>query len=275
MVSDDKTLNITNAAKAVKTAAGDGADLIVLPECFNCPYGNDFFPKYAEHVPGVEGVPDANLSPTMAMLSAAAKEYKVTIVGGSVPEVVVSDGKDSYYNTCAVFDPQGTLVAKHRKIHLFDIDVPGGVRFMESDTLTAGDALTVFPSELCSIGVGICYDIRFPELARAMTAEEDVKILIYPGAFNTTTGPKHWELLQRARAVDYQVFVVTASPARLPGFPYQAWGHSSIISPWGDVIATTAENPDIVIADIDLNEVDKLRAAIPVRTQVRPDVYKI
>jgi len=117
---------------------------------------------------------------------------------------------------------------------LFDIDVPGKITFKESDTLSPGDNLTIIDSPWGKIGVGICYDIRFPELAMLMR-EKGVGLMVYPGAFNTTTGPLHWELLQRARAVDNQVFVATASPARNPDSSYQAWGHSSLISPWGEV----------------------------------------
>lgn len=206
-------------------------------------------------------------------------KHKIWLVGGSVPEV--SEGK--YYNTCVVFSPTGAIVAKHRKMHLFDIDVPGRITFFESDTLTAGNSVTTFClDDGTMVGVGICYDIRFAEYAMLLK-EMGCRILIYPGAFNMTTGPMHWELLQRGRANDNQCFVLTASPARTLEDPenkskyphYTAWGHSTAVDPWGKVIATTDETEGIVMADLELAEVDDVRSAIPVGQQKRTDVYNL
>jgi len=155
---------------------------------------------------------------------------------------------------------------------VFDISVPNGITFKESDTLSAGNSITTFDTPFCKVGLGICYDLRFPQLGMLMR-EQGCKLLVYPGAFNTTTGPPHWELLQRARAVDNQLYVATASPARNPESKYQAWGHSSIVSPWGDVIATTEHDPDTIIAEIDLNRVDEIRQNIPISKQARLDIY--
>ena len=129
------------------------------------------------------------------MLCAAAKEHGIFLVGGSVPD---REG-EQLFNTCLVFDPSGELVAKHRKTHLFDIDIPGKMTFRESETLTGGDALTIFegPNGV-KAGVAICYDMRFPEMAQ-IAQQEGARMMLYPAAFNTTTGPHHWELLQRAR----------------------------------------------------------------------------
>jgi len=167
------------------------------------------------------------------------------------------------------------LVAKHRKVHLFDIDISGKITFKESETLAGGDAITVFDTPWGKVGVGVCYDLRFPEMASVMR-QRGAKILVYPGAFNTTTGPLHWELLQRARANDTQSFVLTASPARGDDpTEYQAWGHSSAVDPWGAVIATTNHHPDIVMADLDLCQVDEVRQSIPISFQSRNDLYTI
>ena len=141
------------------------------------------------------------------------------IVGGSVPERVVSveEGKeDDIFNTCLCINPEGTIVGKHRKVHLFDINVPGGITFFESDTLSAGNTLTAFDvgEPLGMVGVGICYDIRFPEYSLLLCQKHKCNVLIFPGAFNLTTGPAHWELLQKGRAVDNQCYVMTAAPAR-------------------------------------------------------------
>ena len=225
------------------------------------------------------GATDVSVSPSAVLVQEMARKHGVWIVGGSVPE---RDENDKIYNTCLVFNPEGKVVAKHRKVHLFDIDVPGGITFFESDTLSAGNTMTSFETPWCPIGVGICYDIRFPAYAMLVRQETGCKILVYPGAFNMTTGPAHWELLQRARALDNQCFVLTASQARAEPpekegkYPhYTAWGHSSATSPWGDVLATTDEKEDVVVVDLDLSKVDSARQSIPLSTQLRGDLYKI
>lgn len=208
------------------------------------------------------------------MLRSAARDLGLTIVGGSVPEAG-SDG--ALYNTSLTFAVDGSIIAKHRKVHLFDIDcsASGGIKFTESDTLTAGSALTTFSvpdSGLCA-GVGICYDIRFPEMSAALS-RRGVDLLIFPGAFNMTTGPAHWELLARARALDNQVWVAVCSPARVEGGEgYVPWGHSCVVDPWGSVVGGVDEGEGIVWADVGKDRVEEVRGMIPVRGQKREDVY--
>eukprot|EP01126_Amoeba_proteus_P062276 TRINITY_DN843_c0_g1_i8.p1 TRINITY_DN843_c0_g1~~TRINITY_DN843_c0_g1_i8.p1 ORF type:complete len:155 (-),score=19.72 TRINITY_DN843_c0_g1_i8:183-647(-) len=132
--------------------------------------------------------------------------------------------------------------------------------------------LVTMSLEYCKIGIGICYDMRFPELAQ-IYQQKNCKLICYPGAFNLTTGPAHWELLQRARAVDNQLYIATVSPARDTSATYVAWGHSTVVNPWGEVIATTDESPSIVYADIDVSFVDEVRQSIPVLKQKRIDLY--
>jgi omega-amidase len=168
--------------------------------------------------------------------------------------------------------------------------VPGGVTFKESDTLSPGDSLlSVFdtgPDLFGKVGVGICYDMRFPELALLLRKKHDVGMICYPGAFNLTTGPAHWELLQRARAVDTQCYVLTASPARAtPDMlaeaekgeyaPYTAWGHSSGVSPWGEVVATCGEGEAVVTVPIDMDKVRGMKQNIPTALQKRDDLYVV
>ncbi|KAF8502463.1 carbon-nitrogen hydrolase [Gautieria morchelliformis] len=260
--------------KAVQPFEGSKPNLIVLPECFNSPYGVQYFPEYAEEIGFIADKPyDVSKSPsqTVKMLSNMAKQSKTWIVGGSLPERDKTDGK--LYNTATVYNPVGDLVVIHRKVHLFDIDIPGKITFKESTTLTGGSNLTHFDTEFGRIGLGICYDVRFPEMAM-VAARRGCAVMIYPGAFNLTTGPMHWELLQRARAVDNQIYVATCSPARDMAAEYHAWGHSSVVSPIGDVVATTDEQESIVYADIDPTVTNATRAGIPVGTQRRFDVYK-
>ncbi|KAF9582872.1 hypothetical protein BGW38_010644 [Lunasporangiospora selenospora] len=237
-VTADKPANLANARNHVLEAASNGANLVVLPECFNSPYGTGYFPEYAESVKDGASV---------KALSAMAKDAKVYLIGGSIPERDLTD--DKVYNTCTIYNPAGELIATHRKVHLFDIDVPGKIRFQESETLTAGNKLTQFDTEYGKIGVGICYDIRFPEPAM-IAARQGCFAMIYPGAFNMTTGPLHWELLQRARAVDNQMYVAACSPARDLNATYHAWGHSTIVGPAGDVLQTTDEKQGIIYADL-------------------------
>eukprot|EP00211_Chloroparvula_japonica_P016932 CAMPEP_0119134258 /NCGR_PEP_ID=MMETSP1310-20130426/16174_1 /TAXON_ID=464262 /ORGANISM="Genus nov. species nov., Strain RCC2339" /LENGTH=289 /DNA_ID=CAMNT_0007125033 /DNA_START=144 /DNA_END=1009 /DNA_ORIENTATION=- len=272
-VGEDKDANLENARKAIAKAAHAGANMICLPECFNCPYSNDAFPPYAEDLSGLRKGETAgsDVSKSAAMLSAAAKEHSVYLIGGSIPE---KDSEGKVYNTSMVFGKDGEFLAKHRKVHLFDIDVPGKIRFMESETLSPGESPTTFDTEYGKIGVAICYDLRFPELSHVMAHQLGCVFLCFPGAFNTTTGPLHWELLLRARASDNQSFVAGVSPARNPDSKYQAWGHTSVIDPMARVLSTTEHNPDIVYADIDLSLIPETRSAIPIRNQRRHSVYK-
>ncbi|XP_052773075.1 omega-amidase NIT2-like [Mya arenaria] len=259
-VGASKPDNLARASRLIKEAASKGANIVALPECFNSPYGTSYFPEYAEPIPG----------PSTDTLVKSAQENKIYLVGGSIPE---KDG-DKIYNTCTVFDPSGNMIGKHRKMHLFDIDVPGKIRFQESETLSPGDDFTMVDTPMCKLGIGICYDIRFAEMAQ-IYAKNGCKLLIYPGAFNMTTGPIHWELLQRARALDNQVFVATVSPARDENASYVAWGHSTVVSPWGDVMATTEHQEDIVYVDIDFGRLDEVRSQIPITVQRRNDLYNV
>nr|XP_056714612.1 omega-amidase NIT2 [Euleptes europaea] len=259
-VSAAKTENLDRATGFVKTAAAQGAKLVVLPECFNSPYGTQYFPEYAEKIPGE----------STQKLSEIAKECNLYLIGGSIPE----EDAGKLYNTCTVFGPDGALLAKHRKIHLFDINVPGKIRFQESETLSPGNSFSVFDTPYCKIGLGICYDIRFAELAQ-IYAQKGCQLLVYPGAFNLTTGPAHWELLQRGRAVDNQVYVATVSPARDEKASYVAWGHSTVVNPWGEVIAKAGTEESVMYADIDLKKLAEVRQQIPILSQKRSDLYTV
>ena len=271
-VGADKSINIANAHSLLTQAKNSGnANLAVLPECWNSPYSTASFPVYAEPMPEVGGSIDVSISPSTAMLAQVAQDTGMWLIGGSIPE---RDHNDNLYNTCLVMNPDGHIVGKHRKMHLFDIDIPGKITFKESDSLTGGNDVTVFQSPWGVIGIGICYDIRFPELAMIMR-EKGASFLVYPGAFNMITGAAHWDLLQRARAVDNQVFVATCSPARdtSPDAGYVAWGHSSLYTPWGEQVCSASSGQEIVYADIDLNDTNAMREQIPCWKQKRTDLY--
>lgn len=193
------------------------------------------------------------------------------MVGGSIPELEPTTKK--YYNTSLVFSPTGALIGTHRKTHLFDIDIPGKITFKESEVLSPGNQLTVVDlPDYGKIGLAICYDIRFPE-AGMIAARKGAFMLVYPGAFNTTTGPLHWSLLARARAVDNQVYVALCSPARDMSASYHAYGHSLVADPSANVLAETEEKEDIIYADLDNETIQNTRKGIPIYTQRRFDLY--
>lgn len=264
-VTADKERNIAHARKAIEEAVEKGAQLVLLPEIWNSPYSNDSFPVYAEDIDA-----GGDASPSTAMLSEVSHALKITIVGGSIPERC----GDRLYNTCCIFGSDGKLKAKHRKIHLFDINIPGKITFMESKTLTAGGSPTIVDTEVGRIGIGICYDIRFSELAM-LYAARGAHLICYPGAFNMTTGPLHWELLQRARAADNQLYVATCSPARDAGAGYVAWGHSTLVGPFGEVLATTEHEEAIIISEIDYSLIELRRTNLPLLNQRRGDLYQL
>ncbi|KAF5330629.1 hypothetical protein D9619_005715 [Psilocybe cf. subviscida] len=274
-VGANKADNLRHAREMIVKAAQRAPkrpDIIVLPECFNSPYGHTHFPVYAEtigYTPGKAYDVGTSASESVQMLSSVAKEVKTWIIGGSIPER--DDGK--VYNTCTVYNPEGELVAMHRKVHLFDIDIPGKIKFKESETLTGGTTVNSFDTGFAKIGLGICYDIRFPELAM-IAARQGCNVLVYPGAFNLTTGPLHWELLQRSRAVDNQIFFSMCSPARDLTAGYHAWGHSMVVDPMGRVLSEAGEGEEILYAEIDPSVMAETRAGIPVTVQRRFDVYK-
>ena len=260
-VIDNKEDNVKTASLMIDESVSKNADFIVLPEMFNCPYSNNKFIEYGE---------EEKNSYTLNKISLLAKKNNVYILAGSIPEK--DNGK--LYNTSYLFDKEGNIIAKHRKMHLFDIDVKGKITFKESDVLTAGDSFTIAETDFGKIGIGICYDIRFPELARVMV-ENGALILFYPGAFNMTTGPAHWELLFRSRALDNQVFCVGVAPALNKDASYHSFGHSIIASPWGEIIAEASEKENLILCEIDLDEIKKVREELPLLKNKREDLYEV
>jgi omega-amidase len=260
-VGEDKIQNLNRAKSLIHQAVQQGAGMAVLPEMFNCPYNQEFFPRFAESEPEGE---------TVSFLSDLAREYHCYIVGGSIPE---REG-DRLYNTSFVFNREGHIIAKHRKVHLFDVDIPGGISFQESAVLSPGEKITSFQTHFGRFGLAICYDIRFPEVFRLLVAE-DVKLVIIPAAFNMTTGPAHWDVLFRARAIDNQIFMAGVSPARDPGSGYVAYGHSLAVDPFGKIIwqAGAGETVGVVCMDMDL--VEKTRQGLPLLKHRRLDLYEV
>lgn len=191
-VYPEKQRSLAQVEAYIDKVMPEKPDLVALGEMFQCPYVTQNFPLYAEEEGG----------DTWQRLSQLAAKHQVYLSAGTVPEL---DG-GKVYNTAYVFDRQGRQIAKHRKVHLFDIDVEGGQSFRESDTLSAGNQVTVFDTEFGKIGICVCFDFRFPELGRLM-ALKGAKLILVPAAFNMTTGPAHWQIMFRSQALNNQCFV--------------------------------------------------------------------
>lgn len=261
-VVNDKQANIQKAKNMIAEAAEQGGQLIILPEMFNCPYQSELFPKYAETYPA---------GPTIDMLAECAAKHQIILVGGSIPE---RDENGKIYNTSLIFNEQGKLIGRHRKTHLFDVDIKGGTVFQESKTLAPGNCRTLVDTFLGKIGVAICYDVRFPEMARAMVLE-GAQILVYPAAFGPVTGPAHWELLMRSRAVDNQVYVIGASPALNAAAEYKAYGHSIVVDPWARVLTMAGKEETVITAKVDYRITARVREELPLLRHRRLELYEI
>lgn len=260
-VGEDKIHNLNRARALIRQAVQQGAEMAVLPEMFNCPYQQEFFPQFAESESDGE---------TVNFLADLAREHHCYIVGGSIPE----RESDCLYNTSYVFNREGHIIAKHRKVHLFDVDIPGGISFQESAVLSPGNKITSFQTHFGRFGLAVCYDIRFPELFRLLVAE-DVKLVIVPAAFNMTTGPAHWDVLFRARAIDNQIFMVGVSPARDRDSSYVAYGHSLVVDPFGNIIWQAGAEETVGVVCVDMALVEKTQQGLPLLKHRRLDLYEV
>ena len=258
-VQKDKYDNIEHLAEIIADGKIAGADIVVLPEMWNCPYQAKYFPEYAEPENG----------DTVLAMSTLARKNNVYILGGSIPEL---EG-DKVYNTCFVYDRKGEIIGKHRKVHLFDVNF-GTKKFHESDTLTGGDSFSTFDTEWGKIGIDICFDVRFPEGMR-LQALNNAKIIFVPAAFMMNTGQAHWEMNMRMRAVENQIFLVAAAPARDKTLGYEAWSHSMVIDPWGKVLTDMGTEEGVAITEVNLDDIDIVRAELPLISARREDVYTL
>jgi len=254
----DKSENLRHARELLLQLAGADVDLAVLPEMFCCPYANECFRSYGEEAGGE----------AWQMLSRTAAELGIYLVGGSIPEL---EG-ERVYNTSFVFDRTGHQIARHRKAHLFDINVTDGQYFRESDTLSHGNEITVFDTDFGRVGLCICFDMRFQELVKAM-GDHGAELIVVPAAFNMTTGPAHWELMFRQRAVDNQLFTMGVAPARNERESYVSYANSILADPWGTVIARAGSGEEVLVAEIDLKRCESVRQQLPIRNARRNELY--
>lgn len=256
----DPQENLARALVHFERAAGEGAEMAVLPEMFLCPYQPQAMRACAQTRDG----------PVLECLRTAARKNRAWLVAGSLPERV----GETLFNTSFVFSPQGELVAAHRKLHLFETRLADGTRFREADLFSPGDTATVFDTPFGRIGLCICFDVRFPELFRLM-AHRGARLVLVPAIFTQATGAAHWDLLFRLRAADFQLFTAGIGPAKGTAGAYAPYAHSICCSPWGDVLCRAGEEESLSLVKLPLEAVEMYRARLPLLSGRRTDLYGI
>ena len=252
----DVARNLATAERLVREAASQGATFVALPENFS------FLRCEGEPVPEPETLDGA----VVARFSALAAELRVTLLLGSVAERIEGDQK--VYNTSVLVGPDGRRLAAYRKIHLFDIDLPGLEHLKESRSVAPGTEVVVAPSPFGPVGLTICYDLRFPELYRALVAR-GARVLAVPSAFTERTGKAHWEILLRARAIENLAWVVAPAQHGTHGRGRSSHGHAMVVDPWGTVVAQVADGEGLAVAELDFERQDRLRRELPALGHVR------
>jgi predicted amidohydrolase len=258
---EDKAANVETALRLIDEAAATGARLVVLPEIW--PYlGSDAGNRAnAELIPG----------PITDALAAKAKQHGIYVHGGSILEQ--RDGEPKLFNTTVVFDPSGELVAQYSKIHMFDVVLDGVASYRESNTVQRGEEIVTFDLDGTTVGLAICYDLRFPELFRILTLH-GADVIVLPAAFTMTTGKDHWEVLIRARAIENQVYMVSCGQFGPDSSGKWCYGRSLIADPWGTVLATAPDRECVLRATVDLDYLQKVRRQVPSVQNRQADLYR-
>ena len=257
--STSKAENLERMEPLVARAAATGADLVLLPEKWNGLGSHKILLDVAESLDSGE---------TVEAMSAWARAHGITLVGGSIAER--REGREKLSNTCVVFDPQGEIAAVYRKIHMFDVEV-GGVVYRESESEEPGEAPLACEVEGWKLGLTVCYDLRFPELYRIL-AVEGAELVTVPAAFTLFTGKDHWELLLRARAVENQCYVVAANQWGVVEGK-ASFGRSSIVDPWGVVLAQAPDEDGVISAELDREHMERIRRSLPSLANRQPAAY--
>ncbi len=256
---DEKAENLERAEMLVGQAAAWGPDLVLLPELWTYLGPRKRHAEVAEPIPGE----------TTEFLSRLAARYRFWLVGGSYLEAVA--GTERFYNTCVALNPDGDLVARYRKLHLFDVDVDDRT-YRESATMAPGDEAVVTTLAGAPVGLTICYDVRFPELYRRL-AVGGARLVTVPSAFTMETGKDHWEVLLRARAIENQVYVLAAAQCGSHPPGHACYGNSMVVDPWGVVLARGGYREGVVVADADLAAEERTRQALPALEHRRADLF--
>ena len=250
--TDDLAANLAAARKLVDAAVQGGAELVALPENFA------YLRREGAPIPCAQGL-DGEI---VGVVRELAKAHGVWLLGGTFPESAEADAR--VHNTSVLVGPEGDIEAIYRKIHLFDVDLRarGGGVFTESATIAPGEQVTVAATPFGPLGIAVCYDLRFPELFRAM-ADRGARWIAVPSAFAPETGKDHWEVLLRARAIENQAFVVAPAQCGRHSVDRSSYGRSMIVDPWGLVLARAADRPGVVVADCDPADLERVRGALP------------
>lgn len=244
--------NLRNAGALIAEAVAQGADLVALPEYFPIMGASDGDKLRAREADGA--------GPIQSFLADAARRYRIWLVGGSLPLLAGAPGEGGKaFNSCLVYNPQGERVARYDKIHLFGFE-KGGERYNESAMVAAGSQLAVCSTPFGRMGLSICYDIRFPELYRALG---EVDLLVIPAAFTETTGRAHWEILLRARAIENQCYVLASAQGGRHENGRETHGNSLLIDPWGEILGRLPKGPGIVVGELDHARIAEVRASLP------------
>jgi predicted amidohydrolase len=259
--TNDKDRNLETARRLVREAAAAGAELVALPEKWN------LLAPPAELEAGAEEL-DGGVSTEAAR--GWAREHGIHVLAGSIGERVA--GADRLFNTSALIDPSGGLIAVYRKIHMFDVEV-GGVTYRESEAEQPGDEIVTAAVGAVEVGLTVCYDLRFPELYRIL-AVRGARLITVPSAFTLATGRDHWEVLLRARAIENQAFVLAPNQVGEAPPHYVSYGRSMIVDPWGVVLAQAADREGVIVADLDLERQTAIRESLPSLANRRPETYR-
>jgi deaminated glutathione amidase len=252
----DRAKNLATALRLVGEAADLGAKLVALPENFS------FMGNEAERIAGAEAVD----GPTIGALRELARRRRIHVVAGSIAEKVDAPGKTA--NTSVLLDDAGEIVASYRKIHLFDVAIPDGARYAESETVAPGDRPVLAETALGRIGLTICYDLRFPELYRALAAQ-GADLLTIPAAFTLFTGKDHWEVLVRARAIENQAYVLAPAQVGRHSASRVTFGNAMIVDPWGVVLARCPDGEGVAVAEVRRDRLEQVRREVPALTHRR------
>lgn len=258
---DNPEANRQKAAALIDQAAAGGAELVVLPELFTYLGPDEGARKAAEPIPG----------PTSAMLGERASRHRIYLLGGSIIERAATPGRA--HNTSLLYDPSGACLATYRKIHLFDVNFPDLPVYRESAVMEAGRDVVVADTAFGRVGLSVCYDLRFPELYRALAAR-GAEVVFVPAAFTMHTGKDHWEILVRARAIENQAFVLAAAQVGTHPPGKVCYGNSLVVDPWGTVIARADDAETILLAELDLAYQKRVRRELPALGHRRPDLFR-
>jgi len=254
---NDRQTNLELAATLIDEAAGEGCDIVLLPENFSFMGAND------NEKLAVAEEQDSSL--TLRFLSQQAATHRMTIIGGTLPLKAASTGK--VRNSCPLFSPNGEMLACYDKIHLFDVTLPDE-QYRESDSVAAGAEPVSVDSGDWKIGLSVCYDLRFPELYRHYSSI-GCTLLSVPAAFTVPTGKSHWQTLLKARAIENQCYLLAAGQCGSHPGGRKTWGHSMIIDAWGETLAEAENETGIIVADLSLNKLAEIRQAMPVLSHRR------